>query len=222
MTIAASVGDHQSGRLIVFVERVDPRAKPSDAVDFNAVRPDRRDDCGARGHRSPPGPRVATIDAETDAFPSPLSKLAPGRYRIQAVLDRNHDYAYNGRGAGDLVSSIVTVTLPGAIPTVTLEQGYPRRPIPAPRPELAKYYSLVRADRVPEQCDDRVSRYADLHSRLGRACRRVMTAKTRFPTVYSDGGFGSSAAIGETRRREHDGDDGGRQSAADDLGLSRP
>ena len=39
VTVAAALGDHQSGRLIVFVDRIDPKAKPSDAVDFDPFRP---------------------------------------------------------------------------------------------------------------------------------------------------------------------------------------
>src|SRR3982750_250517 len=97
VTVAASLGDHQSGRLIVFVERANPRAKPSDVVDFNPFAPTGAS-IAAREVTDLRPARPAIIDAETDAFPGPLSKLAPGRYRIQAVLDRNHDYAYRGRG----------------------------------------------------------------------------------------------------------------------------
>ncbi|MBS0479371.1 MAG: enterochelin esterase, partial [Proteobacteria bacterium] len=134
VTVATSLGDHQSGRLIVFVERVKPRAKPSDAVDFNAFAPTGAT-IAAREVTDLRPDRPATVDMETDAFPAPLSKLAPGRYRIQAVLDRNHDYAYKGRGDGDLISPVVTVSLPGAIPTVTLTKTAPAAESP-PRPEL--------------------------------------------------------------------------------------
>ncbi|THD37387.1 MAG: enterochelin esterase [Sphingomonas sp.] len=195
VTIAASLGDHQSGRLIVFIERVNPRARPSDAVDFNPFAPTGAT-IAAREVTDLRPARAALIDAETDAFPAPLSKLAPGRYRIQAVLDRNHDYAYNGRGAGDLVSPAVTVSLPGAIPTVTLNTVVPATD-PAPRADLAKYYAQLRA--------------VDFQSNAMTAFRGVPTfirgwialppgydGKERFPTVYSDGGFGSS--LGSAKR----------------------
>jgi len=189
VTLAASVGDHESGRLIVFVERVDPRAKPSDTVDFNPFAPSGAT-IAARDVTDLRPARTATVDVETDTFPAPLSTLAPGRYRVQAVLDRNHDYAYSGRGAGDLVSPVVTVTLPGPIPALTLTRIVPARE-PNRRPDLAKYYSLVRP--------------IEFQSTVMTAFRRVPTfirgwmalppgydGKARFPTVYSDGGFGSS------------------------------
>jgi len=191
VTVATSVGDHQSGRLIVFVERVKPRAKPSASVDFDPFSPTGAT-IAAREVTDLRPNRAATVDAETDAFPAPLATLAPGRYRIQAVLDRNHDYAYNGRGPGDLVSPVVTVNLPGAIPTLTLDRVVPAAE-PAPSADLAKYYPLVRA--------------VDFQSNAMTAFRGTPTfirgwialppgydGKDRFPTVYSDGGFGSSLA----------------------------
>ncbi|MDB5677765.1 alpha/beta hydrolase-fold protein [Sphingomonas bacterium] len=195
VSIAASLGDHQSGRLIVFVERVDPRAKPSGAVDFNAFAPTGAT-IAAREVADLRPARTATIDAETDAFPAPLSKLAPSRYRIQAVLDRNHDYAYDGRGPGDLVSPVITVTLPGPIPTVTLSTVVPATDA-APRPELAKYYPLVRP--VAFQSNAMTAfRGTPTFIRGWVALPPGYDGKARFPTVYSDGGFGSS--VGSAKR----------------------
>src|SRR3569623_950045 len=142
VTVATSVGDHQAGRLIVFVERVKPRTKPSASVDFDPFSPTGAT-IAAREVTDLRPNRAATVDADTDAFPAPLATLAPGRYRIQAVLDRNHDYAYNGRGPGDPVSPVVTVNHPGAIPTLTLARVVPAAE-PAPSADLAKYYPLVR------------------------------------------------------------------------------
>jgi hypothetical protein len=195
VTVAASLGDHQSGRLIVFVERVDPRAKPTGAVDFNPFAPTGAT-IAAREVIDLRPARAAIIDAETDAFPGPLSKLAPGRYRIQAVLDRNHDYAYDGRGAGDLVSPVVTVTLPGTIPTVTLNAIVPATD-PAPRPDLAKYYPLVRP--IAFQSNAMTAfRGTPTYIRGWVALPPGYDGKERFPTVYSDGGFGSS--VGSAKR----------------------
>ncbi|HEX4693339.1 alpha/beta hydrolase [Sphingomonas sp.] len=189
VTVAASLGDHQSGRLIVFIERVAPRAKPSDSVDFDPFRPTGAT-IAAREVADLRPSRAATVDADTDVFPAPVSTLAPGRYRVQAVLDRNHDYAYSGRGAGDLVSPVVTVTLPGAIPTVTLDRVIPAAQ-PAPSADLAQYYSLVRPIEFQSNAMT-AFRGVPTFIRGWVALPPGYDGKARFPTVYSDGGFGSS------------------------------
>ena len=191
VTVAATIGDHQSGRLIVFVERVDPRAKPSDSVDFNAFAPTGAT-IAARDVTDLRPAQAATIDAETDAFPAPLSKLAPGRYRIQAVLDRNRDYAYNGRGAGDLVSRVVTVSLPGPIPTVMLNSVVAATE-PPPRAGLVPYLSQVRPIDVQSSAMT-AFRGTPTSLRGWVALPPGYDGKARFPTVYSDGGFGSTLA----------------------------
>ena len=38
------------------------------------------------------------------------------------MLDRNHDYNYGGRGAGDIVSPVVEARLPGPVPRLTLTE----------------------------------------------------------------------------------------------------
>src|SRR4051812_6423275 len=124
VTVAPALGEHFSGRLIVFAEKAKPDAKPADAVDFSPFEPTGAS-IAAR-EVSDLGPNtIAQIDGEADAFPGPLSSLPPGTYRVQAVLDRNHNYNYGGRDAGDLVSKVVEVTLPGKLPTVTLDTLVP-------------------------------------------------------------------------------------------------
>ena len=132
------------------------------------------------------------VDAQTDAFPAPLSTLPPGRYRIQAVLDRNHDYAYNGRGAGDLVSVVTTVTLPGPIPTVTLS-AVVLSTEPPPRADLVSYFPRVRPIAFRSEAMT-AFRGAPTFINGWVALPPGYDGKSRFPTVYSDGGFGSSLA----------------------------
>src|SRR6185436_12917454 len=62
--------------------------------------------------RLEPGATV-DLDADVTAFPTPFSQLPPGRYAVQAVLDRDHSYNYTARGPGDLVSGVVEMDLPG-------------------------------------------------------------------------------------------------------------
>jgi len=77
--------------------------------------------------RLAPGQGV-DIDADTLAFPAGYSKLPPGDYLVQAVLDVDHSYNYSGRGAGDLVSDVVKVHLPATdVPALTLVKQLPAR-----------------------------------------------------------------------------------------------
>ncbi|HEX7326511.1 MAG TPA: alpha/beta hydrolase-fold protein [Rhodanobacteraceae bacterium] len=78
-----------------------------------------------------PGQSVI-VDADALAFPEGFSKLAPGEYDMQAVLDVNHNYNYSGRTAGDLVSGVTEVdfgTSP-AIATLTLTRKLTQKPEP--------------------------------------------------------------------------------------------
>ncbi|WP_375397035.1 alpha/beta hydrolase-fold protein [uncultured Sphingomonas sp.] len=200
VTAAPALGAHLGGRLIVFVERVEPGAKPAAAVDFSPFRPTGATIAAREVTDLQPG-RVAMIDAETDAWPAPLSTLAAGTYRVQAVLDRNHDYDYAGRGAGDLVSRVVEVTLPGRAPPVVLDTVVPTPDpaarlarLPAPmRGRLLANLDKVKAVEIPS---------AALTAFVGRpmsirgwiALPPGYDGTRRFPTVYSDGGFGSTLA----------------------------
>lgn len=81
-----------------------------------------------------------TLDADALAAPH-FSSLPPGRYLVQAVLDTDQNYAYTQRpGPGDLVSDVVTLTLPAANPKLTLNLVKPPevsewdRPLPTTRP----------------------------------------------------------------------------------------
>ncbi|MBV9882490.1 MAG: alpha/beta hydrolase [Sphingomonadaceae bacterium] len=118
-----------SGRLLVFAHRVEPDAAPETAIDVSPFAPT---DTAVAGREvaalAPSG--VASVDVDTDVFPGPFSRLPPGTYRFQALLDRNHDYNYAGRGEGDLVSPVVEAHLPGPPPLLTLNET-----LPAPDPE---------------------------------------------------------------------------------------
>ncbi len=54
---------------------------------------------------------VATLDQEADAFPEPIASLPAGAYQVQAVARRSRDCPVPGQGAGDLYSSVQTLTL---------------------------------------------------------------------------------------------------------------
>jgi S-formylglutathione hydrolase FrmB len=124
VSLAADLGPDQSGRVIVFAKPLKPGATAEDEIDFDVASAEMQWIAAREISGLNAGERT-TIDADTGGYPGPLSSLAPGSYELQAVLDRNHDYAYGGRSAGDLVSSVVTVTLPGQIPTLILEREVP-------------------------------------------------------------------------------------------------
>src|SRR6185312_13772233 len=87
-------------------------------------------------HDFAPGASVL-IDADALAFPQGFSKLAPGDYDVQAVLDVDDDYNYSGRGAGDLVSDVTAVPFDSgaSVPTLRLTRALTDAPQPWKVPE---------------------------------------------------------------------------------------
>src|SRR3546814_6595905 len=118
--------DLAGGRLLVFAQKIESGAEPQEAVDTSPFDPTGTAIAALEVKHLAPG-TTALVGTEVDAFPTAWSKLAPGTYRLQAVLDRNHDYNYGGRGPGDLVSAVVEATLPGPVPTLTLSTEIPAR-----------------------------------------------------------------------------------------------
>ena len=94
-----------SGRLLVFIAP-GTGAKEVDSSPFQAT--------GAYAtarevENWTPG-TVVDVDADDLAYPGPLSAAKPGDYQMQAVLDLGHTYTYSGRGPGDLLSDVVTLS----------------------------------------------------------------------------------------------------------------
>ncbi len=120
VVLDASASAPAGGRLLVFaIDAQAARAQAKDgkveAVDTSPFRPTQTTVVAREVPRLRPGVAV-TLDDSDLAFPAPLSQLPPGDYLLQAVLDVDHDYNYGGRGAGDLVSDVVPVHLPSAMP----------------------------------------------------------------------------------------------------------
>jgi enterochelin esterase-like enzyme len=188
------------GRLLVFAEPAtaanaavaavdvgDPIAKVAVAGrDVSDFGPDRR----------------ATIDTNDGAFPTGFATLPPGDYRVQAVLDRNGDYNYAGRGAGDLVSKVVTVRFPLTAPTeIGLDHaagpgtgqfdttGFP----PAAIAQIAASREHLHEERIVSPSLTR------FHGTAQSINAWVLTppgydphAHTSYPVVYTAGGFGAT------------------------------
>ena len=202
VTAAPAIAGPVSGRIIVFAQKAAPGDKAPAEIDTSPFAPTETA-VAAREVSALSAGQVATVDAETDTFPLPFSRLAPGTYRLQAVLDRNHDYNYGGRGPGDIVSPVVEAQLPGPVPTLVLSQVLPERD---PRagfarlPEGERAAALAAYDAV--QPVDFVS--AKLSAFWGRPVHMLgwvalppgydHRARTTYPTVYMTGGFSSTAA----------------------------
>jgi hypothetical protein len=199
VTLAPALPGPESGRILVFAKRAEPGEAPAKEVDTSPFEPTGTAIAAREIWSLTPG-EVASVDTETDTFPAAFATLPPGTYRFQAVLDRNHDYNYRGRGAGDIVSPVVEASLPGPLPLLTLTDTVPEI---APDAALAKLPAEVattlRENLAKAEPLDFVSPALSafwgrpVHIR-GWAALPPGYAKDgpRFPTVYSTGGFGST------------------------------
>ena len=141
-----------------------------------------------------------TLTQDDVAFPAALSALVPGNYYLQAVLDVDHSYNYNGRGAGDLVSEVLKVQLPlAAAPVLTLSQVLPAHdPWQLPDGAPASQREALQTARAHAQAVDfRSPALSDFWGRPVSIQAWVLTppnydakATAHYPTVYFTHGFG--------------------------------
>ena len=117
-----------SGRLLVFAQPLaeaqkEAEGKPLTSVSVDEFHPGSVAIAAQEVTDLAPG-AVFDLDADVTAFPQAFSKLAPGRYAVQAVLDQNHTYNYSGRAAGDLTSPVMEMDLPAG-GEIALTQAVP-------------------------------------------------------------------------------------------------
>ena len=149
--------------------------------------------------------QTVAIDADQMAFPSAFSRLPPGDYLLQAVLDVNHDYNYHGRSGGDLRSKVVAVHLPTTSPATfeLVDTVHARQPWQFPKGAMSelstRHLAEARAHAQP----------IDFNSpSLGAFWGRPITMRgwvltppgyenntQRYPTVYVTHGYGGDATI---------------------------
>ena len=191
-----------SGRLLVFAKPLGPADKrPVASVNVDQIDTPATTIAAQEVARLEPGATVE-LHADVTAFPTPFSQLKPGRYAVQAVLDRDHSYNYTGRGPGDLVSGVVEMDLPvGAAQLLTLATAIPETD------------RLQPLSNVPAaQRDAYAEARAHIHSidfaspALSRFWGRPVALRgwvvtppdytthpgRRYPTVYYTHGFGGS------------------------------
>lgn len=187
-----------AGRLIVFAEP----AKPGDAV---PVSVDANPFAGtptavaARDIRSFASGEVATVDTESDSVPGAWSKLPPGRYHVQAVLDVNGNYNYSGRDAGDVVSPVTDVTLPGPIAPLKLSKVLPANdpfaPHDADQQALAAFFPrIVPLDFVSPKLSAFWGRPIHMRGSITLPPDYNPAGAVTWPTVYQIHGFGGDYA----------------------------
>lgn len=201
-----------SGRLLIFAieaKAAEAEAKSEsdgknttvDEVDANPFSATQTSVAASEVSRWTPGQTI-DIDADQLAFPAGYSQLLPGDYYVQAVLDVDHSYNYIGRGAGDLVSSVVKLHLPASrIPTLTLSKVTPARD-----PWTLSASSSAEAREALPEARQHANLVNFSSPSLGAFWGRpismrgwVLTppgydakASTRYPTVYYTQGFGGN------------------------------
>ena len=187
-----------SGRLIIFAEPAKPDEKTPDLVDANpfAGTPTA---VAARDVESLSTGQVATVDADSDSVPQAWSKLPPGRYHLQAVLDVRGNYNYSGRGEGDVVSDVADVSLPGPVAPLRLSKVLPATDPYAPRNQqmtaLAPYLAkTVPIDFVSPKLSAFWGRPVHMRGWIALPPDYAPASSKTWPAVYQTHGFGGSYA----------------------------
>jgi len=215
VTLATHFKHAVSGRLLVFaMPLAAARAKadggPVTKVDNDIFRMTQSAVAAVEVTHLVPGGSLE-FDADTMAFPKGFSMLAPGDYVMQAVLDVNHNYAYAGRGAGDLVGPVATVHLGGAdgrLPALNLDRVLQARmqawkaPSRMPAAMREAFQKSLHAAQAHAHEIDFVSPALTafwgrpIHMRGWVLLPPGYDARStrRYPTVYQTHGFGGNLA----------------------------
>jgi S-formylglutathione hydrolase FrmB len=191
-----------SGRLLVFAKPLGPADKrPVAAVNMDQIDTHATAIAAQEVAYLDPGATVE-LDADVTAFPTPFSQLKPGRYAVQAVLDRDHSYNYTGRGPGDLVSGVVEMDLPGdtAQPLTlgtAIPEADPLQPLFNVPEALKQVYAAAKADIQPiDFTSPALSRFwgrpVALRGWVLTPPDYAAHPGQRYPTVYYTQGFGGS------------------------------
>ena len=206
VTLGAASATPVSGRLLVFAKPLaDAQAEAKGGliqnVDAGEFNPRETAVAAQEVHDLAPGAAV-DMDADVDAFPQAFSRLKPGRYAVQAVLDTAHTYNYGGRGAGDLTGPVVEMDLPAG-GALTLTSAIPAA-TPWVLPSDVKTPPDVRARSEAAHADTRPLDFesAALSRFWGRPVHitgwvllppgYAQHPEQRYPTVYWTHGFGGS------------------------------
>jgi S-formylglutathione hydrolase FrmB len=180
-----------SGRLLLFIAPTTADPKAAESVDMNMMSPASVYVAAKEVPHLAPGDSV-DIDADDIVFPGPLSRAPAGSYRLQAVLDVYHNYNYQGRVAGDIVSVPVTVSVPlSGAPAITLSQT-----VPEPPDSLAQRPDVNAALKPLDILSPVLTTYwgREIHMRGWVLLPPGYAAHpgNHYPTVYFTHGFGGT------------------------------
>ena len=132
-----------------------------------------------------PGDRC-TLDDRACGFPGPLSRLPPGKYRVQAVLDRSLDSPQPGQAVGNLYGDVQEVRLDATSSVeLVLQHVIPSQPFR----ELENYREVSLRSRKLSAFHGR-----DVieHAAVILPPSYQTDAQKRFPVIYVIPGFGGS------------------------------
>jgi hypothetical protein len=202
VTLGQASATSVSGRLLIFAKLLGPGDKTRVArVDMDQIDTHATAIAAQEVAHLEPGATV-DLDADVSAFPTPFSQLKPGRYAVQAVLDRDHSYNYTGRGPGDLVSGVAEMDLPGgATQTVTLAtvvpESDPVQPLSNVPAATREVYPAAKADiHSIDFVSPALSRFwgrsVALRGWVVTPPDYAAHPGQRYPTVYYTQGFGGS------------------------------
>lgn len=198
VTLQSDLVEDAGGRLLVFAAPATSENMTSDAIDL-----ERGGGISVAGRdiSSFGANRFVTIDASTAAFPDSLAALAPGTYRVQAVLDRNGDYNFAGRRPGDLISKVVTVHFPlPSKPIIELDHAMPPETDQFDTTGLPPVAAAQIAASRPHLHDEQIASKVLTRFRGGSEAVAAWvltppgydpTSRTTYPTVYTAGAFGA-------------------------------
>ncbi|USU05612.1 alpha/beta hydrolase [Sphingomonadaceae bacterium OTU29LAMAA1] len=200
VTLPAASAAKASDRLLIFAEPATAENEHTESVDLgrnaksvSVTGVDVRD-VGTK--------RSVAVDTSALGYPESFAALPAGTYRVQAVFDRNGDYNYSGRGAGDLVSKVVTITFPLATPPIIpLDHVVPPQPDQFDTAGLPPVAAEQIAASRPHLHEERIASPSLTRFKgKAQAIRAwVLTppgydpqARVTYPTIYTAGGFGAT------------------------------
>jgi enterochelin esterase-like enzyme len=192
-SLGDSIKSPVAGRLLLFIGPVSPDGKLSDSVDMQMMAIASVYISAKEIPSLVPGASV-DIDADDIVFPAPLSQAPGGKYQAQALLDVHHSYNYDGRSAGDIVSSPTAINIPfsnDSSPTLTLTQILPEPPDPlAQSPEVSS--AIKPIDFVSPSLTSFWGREIRMRGWVLLPPDYASHPDDRYPTVYLTHGFGGT------------------------------
>lgn len=155
--------------------------------------------------------RSQIIDDSADGFPKPLSQLAAGEYRCQAIFDQDLDFPNPANGPGNVFSRVCEVTLDPAQPTtISIDLDQVVQPRELRETEFIKFVELPSAMLSKFHQRSVVERAgivlpASYHDAPNR----------RYPVFYEVSGFGGSLSSMTDRGQRKSSEADGKSSDVD-------